>query len=395
MTKRAGGKSVQRTPRVPIKVLWHSNSPWASTGYGQQTAIFTPRLARIVDSLAISAFYGVHGGIVPWNGIPVLPPAFDAYGNDTIQPHAEAAFKGMDKGLVITLCDVWVLDAKKFAALKTASWVPIDHEPAQPPTVTWLNATNAVPIAMSRFGERMLRDEGLDPVYVPHGYDPAVMFQRDRAKAKEMLGVSPDQFLVGMVAANISRPSRKSYPEAFLAFAELARRHPEAVLYVHAHPFDKRGFHLPDMAKHAGIPTKQVRFADPYTYNLTPSPDVLAHAYSAMDVLLAPSAGEGFGIPVLEAQACGTPVIVSDFSAQPELCGAGWKVAGQKAYTGLRSWQIVPYIDDIADKLERAFAEATGMREQAAEWAKPYDADRVFAEHFLPALQVVRERTGL
>ena len=31
------------------KLLWHSNAPWAPTGYGQQTGLFAPRLAEKYD----------------------------------------------------------------------------------------------------------------------------------------------------------------------------------------------------------------------------------------------------------------------------------------------------------------------------------------------------------
>lgn len=37
-------------------MLIHSNSPWAPTGYGQQTALFAPMLAEHYR-LGISAFY--------------------------------------------------------------------------------------------------------------------------------------------------------------------------------------------------------------------------------------------------------------------------------------------------------------------------------------------------
>ena len=45
--------------------------------------------------------------------------------------------------------------------------------------------------------------------------------------------------------------------------------------------------------------------------------------YSAADLFAFPTLYEGFGIPVIEAQACGTPVLTSDCSALPEICGDG------------------------------------------------------------------------
>lgn len=36
--------------------------------------------------------------------------------------------------------------------------------------------------------------------------------------------------------------------------------------------------------------------------------------------------GEGFGIPIIEAQAAGCPVIVTDCTAMTELCLSGWLI---------------------------------------------------------------------
>ena len=89
------------------------------------------------------------------------------------------------------------------------------------------------------------------------------------------------------------------------------------------------GANLPAIMESLGLLDGSVLFVDEYRYNFEPYPPALmARSYNAMDVLLAPSMGEGFGIPVLEANACGTPAIVSDFSAQPEVMGAGWTVEG-------------------------------------------------------------------
>jgi glycosyltransferase involved in cell wall biosynthesis len=53
-----------------------------------------------------------------------------------------------------------------------------------------------------------------------------------------------------------------------------------------------------------------------------PVPDVeLAMFYSAAEVFLFPSLYEGFGLPPLEAMACGAPVVTSDISSLPEVVG--------------------------------------------------------------------------
>ena len=44
-------------------------------------------------------------------------------------------------------------------------------------------------------------------------------------------------------------------------------------------------------------------------------------AYNAADLLIAPAFHEGFGITLLEAMACGTPVITANVSAMPEVVG--------------------------------------------------------------------------
>ncbi len=51
--------------------------------------------------------------------------------------------------------------------------------------------------------------------------------------------------------------------------------------------------------------------------------DELPLWYNAADVFAYPSLYEGFGLPVLEAQACGTPVLTSSVSALPEAAGDG------------------------------------------------------------------------
>ena len=48
---------------------------------------------------------------------------------------------------------------------------------------------------------------------------------------------------------------------------------------------------------------------------------IMAACYRAADVFVFPSLWEGFGWPVLEAMACGTPVVVSNVASLPEVAG--------------------------------------------------------------------------
>jgi glycosyltransferase involved in cell wall biosynthesis len=117
---------------------------------------------------------------------------------------------------------------------------------------------------------------------------------------------------------------------------------------------------------------------------------MMAHMYSAMDVLLNPSYGEGFGVPIVEAQACGTPVIVTDWTAMSELCGAGWLVGGEPwDDVKHRAFYLAPSVPGIHAALEAAF-EAQGDQEvadRAVAFAAQYDADRVFDTYWVPALE--------
>ncbi|MGD1944310.1 MAG: glycosyltransferase family 4 protein [Leptolyngbyaceae cyanobacterium] len=65
----------------------------------------------------------------------------------------------------------------------------------------------------------------------------------------------------------------------------------------------------------------QQNLTDWVTYVGKPDKAELVQLYNAVDVLVAPSLYEGFGITPVEAMACGTPVIASNTTALPEVVG--------------------------------------------------------------------------
>jgi glycosyltransferase involved in cell wall biosynthesis len=122
----------------------------------------------------------------------------------------------------------------------------------------------------------------------------------------------------------------------------------------------------------------------------------MAAIYSQMDVLLATSYGEGFGVPTIEAQACGVSVIVSDFAASAELCADdGWKINGQPLWDApQKSWFQVPAVPEIVEALKQAYNRPRGPSQVAIDFAKQYDADLVYETQWKPTLKSIFSRVA-
>jgi len=382
-----------------MRILWHSNAPWVPTGYGNQVGLFAHGLAERHE-LAVSAFYGLEGARLNWNGIQVFPGLGGEYGNVCLEKHAESWFRGdVRGGLVLTLIDVWVLNPQMAQTMNFSCWVPVDHEPVPPDVRNFFTLSGAIPICMTEYGRSEL--EQFDPLYVPHGVDLDTFAPRDdRDQVRERVGLNKDDFVVGIVAANKGRPSRKSFQQSLEAFGIFRQAHENAVLYLHTVMSSQHtdGVELTALIEALGI-GDSVRIADQYRMILNPQPpEAMSQVYSTFDVLLNPSTGEGFGVPIVEAQACGVPVITTDHSAMKEVTGAGWKVGGTPYWTGQRSYQKTPFVPDIVDALEECYSLPTMKRKalstSARQFAGRYGRDTVLRNHFLPALAEIEERIG-
>lgn len=381
-----------------MRILLHSNAPWARTGYGQQTEQLSTRLRRAGHEVAISAFWGLGGAVLDYDGMKVYP-ADEKWGNKWLVACAADYGHGDPTSvLVLTLMDVWVLTQPLFKNLRMACWVPVDHEPVPPNVANFFKRTGATVIAMSRYGQAALHDAGVEALYVPHGIDADLFKPIPQAEARRTTGSVPmDAFVVGMVANNKGNAlPRKAFPEVFEAFGRFHRKHPDAFLYLHTSMEEESGLNLWELAKVMGIPREAIACTPPFELYMGIDAWKMPWVYSQFDVLINPSLGEGFGIPIIEAQACGVPVIVNDHSAMPELLGAGDIVSGKRLYDPSQgAWFQTPDVDLLEQALENAYRYRGGGNQAARDFAVQYDADRVYEEHWTTVLEQITADTRM
>jgi len=154
------------------------------------------------------------------------------------------------------------------------------------------------------------------------------------------------------------------------------------------------GQDLEFMAESLGL-TDKIKVVDQYRYAAgLIQPEDLCDWYGMLDVLCSSTYAEGFGLPIVEAKACGVPVITTRCSSMEELNPDGIQVDGTPFWNGVhRGWWIRPDIGGIAAAFEQAYegrgdVDRVKLRESVAQ----YEVGRVAEEHMAPAVNTLLER---
>ncbi len=184
--------------------------------------------------------------------------------------------------------------------------------------------------------------------------------------ALERLGLSQPYIL----AVGTLQP-RKNYPRLIRAFAQLRRGHslPHQLVISGGQGWLFDEIHATIQALNLHDEVRLVGFV---------ADDDLPALYQGADLLAFPSLYEGFGIPVLEALACGTPVVTSTTSSLPEAAGDAALLVDPEDEAALAEamWRLV---DDQAlrtDLRQRGFAQVRrfGWAESARQLRAIYHA---------------------
>jgi glycosyltransferase involved in cell wall biosynthesis len=385
------------TYKLKAAISLASNSPGASTGYGVQAELLTNKLLEHGAKVAALSNYGLEGRFdtikTKHGEIAHYPRGHSLYSEDVMGLWAkDFASKHPElKPFLLTLYDVWVLNNLKYDG-EIISWVPLDHITLPPEVAKFLLRSNVTPITMSPHGQRQLEENGIDSVYIPHAVDTKVFKPTHEFKGKpirEFLQIPEDAFLVTMVQANKANGlvHRKALAEQFLAFALFKQEHPNSFLYLHSEPSKVYGgFDFGRLLKAVGLDQSSVLIADSDQLRVGYPQEFLAAIYTTTDVLLSCSYGEGFGVPVVEAQACGTRVITSGFAATQDLAAEdSWVVGGQPFWDEPQgAFFQIPFVNSIIGALKLAYEAPRGTSQIAIDFAKQFDVDEVWNKYWLP-----------
>lgn len=216
------------------------------------------------------------------------------------------------------------------AEMPTLAYVPIEGEPLT--NSTWRGTLSALDFfTCSKYGVEVVKQSlGKDVDYIYHGVDRSSFYpltDEERAEYRKRLGWDK-KFVVSVVAQNVRRKQLTRLIEA-VAILKGQYHQRDIVLYLHTVPFQNHwleGWNLPEVAANFGLAGEVVfnPLMSGFGKGVPETGDMdvpgLRELVGASDLFVLPSQVEGFGLPIAEAMAVGTPVAVTKYAA-------GWEVA--------------------------------------------------------------------
>lgn len=282
----------------------------------------------------------------PLDGYTMLPYANQPWGEDII-PWYMNKYK-ID--YLSTLGDIWCYQYIKNIP-RQHGWKWLAHYVFDTENMVgfWNESLKAADISVvpSQNSYELCKKYGHENVqYVPHGINTEVfkpMTNDEKLKVREEYNLPKEAFVIGMVAHNQYRKQVHRLIEAFEMFV---KKNPKSLLLLHCLPRDATGWDLPQLLKDRGI-MGHVLFTDKAgkgTGDIHVPDSELRRFYCSMDVHALPTAGEGFGIPIVEAMACGIPNVVTDYTTTREfLCDV--ETMDDKIRVSNTRGIAVPYVD--------------------------------------------------
>jgi glycosyltransferase involved in cell wall biosynthesis len=361
------------------KILWISDSPrFSHVGQSRVTRELTTRLATAFDVViggyaddAVTPPYVPCA--LPIRSLTRVRETFDHSNHQVVYENGDMIPKLITEtkpDYVIFSHDIWLFPnvgavRRSFPDTKFIGYITLDGDP---PYVGWKNAFYGYDsiVTPSHYSKRVLQDKwfDLDVSVVPYGIDHGLFRPPRQGKMllKESIyhatvdhphlitSIDMRNKFTGIFAGHNS--NRKNLTAIYWAWKEFEKNKSDVVFYMIAH-------HASPTLPIGSYPLET--FTDLETMVIISQSiedRTFASMLTASDVLLHPTLGEGFGLPVMESMACGTVPIVPKFSSLEDFCTEensfllDWVPLGG-AYAVRRAVSVQ---DKIVEALEKAYS---------------------------------------
>jgi glycosyltransferase involved in cell wall biosynthesis len=201
-----------------------------------------------------------------------------------------------------------------------------ENFPTDMPPIDRLFTGNASIVCPSNWAHMKLQEHGFPGeriAVVPHGIHPGIFYPLDaaqRAAVRERMELLPDQHVflnLGAMSVN------KGIDLLLRAFFAIHQRHPRArlVLKDEKNLYGLSGVAVVQDAMQRYPQLSSQGFLDAIKLlSVTLPLSGMRELYCLADTYVSPYRAEGFNLPVIEAIACGTPVIVTAGGATDDFC---------------------------------------------------------------------------
>lgn len=302
--------------KLYLKILFCSDSATMTTGYGQVSKILCKAFAEAGHSIVqIGYDYKGEPHDLPFS-ILKSDRHLEFCGENTIKK----TIKEWQPDLLFSLGDPWSVEKiPSMSERQLVKWMyyfPLDGYPV-PKMWHHILKDADYPVTFSKFAlnlaKEIITDKDVHLIY--HGVETDKFYKlEDKQEHKRRAGIA-NKFIVGMVARN---NPRKNIPVLIKAFAEFAKDKPDVGLYLHT-VFNDVGWDINELIERYNLKDKMYTTNGLKNPTIGVSDEMMLKVYNFFDIFALPSRSEGFGLPIMEANSCEVPPIVTDFSAMSEL----------------------------------------------------------------------------
>ena len=263
-------------------------------------------------------------------------------------------------------------DANKFEC-RSHFWLPIHYDPIEKYTEHVLKHFDHI-IPLSPSTEKLvIKQVGRSEKCIPHvvNFRTPLPDHITKEQLRDEFGIPMNKWLILTVAGNYETTGRKSFDTTMVTFKKFLDKYPNAILWIHSQielTGSQRAYDIDGMAMDLGIPRESFINTEHVVDEVT-----LQKMYKSADAYICGSRAEGFGIPQLEAQYFGLPVVATKFGAMEDYCWHGvCAEPAQVSYNHMQSaWWVMPSINNMIDALEKVYkGELTTTSEEVSKRVK-------------------------